>query len=133
MIYFSKRRCFGGKDPKPTMIEKQGYPLSPYLFLFCLEGLSALHRKAIEAQHIQGIMSCWNGISISHLLFADDSLLFCPAILSDCSHLLHILGSYEQASGQGINRQKTVLFFSPNMAMEVRENIHNMLNAQIVT
>lgn len=67
------------------------------------------------------------------MLFADDSLLFCPAIPSDCSHLLHILGSYEQASGKGINRQKTALFFSPNMAMEVRENIRNMLNAQIVT
>ena len=33
----------------------QGDPLSPYLFLFCVEGLSALIRQATERQTIHGV------------------------------------------------------------------------------
>ena len=113
----------------PSWCIKQGDPLSPYLFVFYIEELSALLRKESESQQIQGIMSCQNGISISHLLFVDDSLLFFPAIPSECSCLLHIIGTYEQASNQAINQQKTNLFFSPNTVMEVRESISNMLYA----
>ena len=67
------------------------------------------------------------------MLFADNSLLFCPATSSKCTHLLNILGSYEQGSGQAINRQKTALSFSPNTEQVVREDIQRMLNAQVVS
>ena len=56
---------------------RQGDPLSPYLFLLCAEGLSALLNKTVENRVINGIMSSQNGVCISHLLFADDSLFFC--------------------------------------------------------
>lgn len=36
----------------------QGDPLSPYLFLFCAEGLSALLRQAAKRQAIHGIAVC---------------------------------------------------------------------------
>lgn len=61
----------------PTRGIKQGDLLSPYLFLLCAEGLSFLIRRAMENQHLKRVLSCNSGVKISHLLFANDSLVFC--------------------------------------------------------
>lgn len=48
--------------------------LSPYLFIICAEGFHALLRKAEREGLIHGVKVLW--ASVSHLFFADDSLLF---------------------------------------------------------
>lgn len=111
---------------------KQGDPLSPYLFLFCAEGLSTMLRKAKEARHSQGILSSNGGVCLSYLLFAYDSLIFCQATMEECHRLLAILEQYEAASGKAINRQKTSLFFSRNTRTDVKHNIKNFMGARIV-
>mgnify|MGYP004718178431 CR=1 FL=1 len=60
---------------KPSRGIRQGDPLSPYLFLFCSEGLSNLMAKAIEDRQITGLKVSRNGPVLSHLFFADDSLI----------------------------------------------------------
>lgn len=116
---------------KPTRRIKQGDPLSPYLFLLCAEGLSAMLKRAEEQRKIQGILSCRGGIHVSHLLFADDCLLFCQAKVEECKNLLNLLHSYEVASGQAINRGKTTLFFSKNTRANIKQSIQSMLGAQV--
>ena len=85
-----------------------------------MEGLSALLRKAMESQYLHGILSCPNGVCISHLLFGDDSFIFCQTTVDECHHLLHLLGCYESTLGQAINKQKTSIFFSRHPRLEVR-------------
>ena len=68
-------------------------------------------------------MSSQHGVCISHILFVDDSLLFCQATVEECQRLLDLLGKYEAVFGQTISRQKTSLFFSKNTRKEVRNDI----------
>ena len=94
----------------PTRVIKQGDPLSPYLYFLCAKDLSTLLRKAEETRALKGVLSSRQGVCISHLLFANDSMLFFQATVEECQILLAILGKYEAAFGQAINRQKTTFF-----------------------
>ena len=96
---------------KPSRGLRQGDPLSPYLFLFCAEGLNSLIQKAKHAGDLQGVAISRGGPKITHLFFADDSLLFCKATIHDVSCIQSILKEYEEASGQQTNRLKTIIFF----------------------
>lgn len=95
----------------PSRGIRQEDPLSPYLFLLCSEGLHALLDKAAREGLIQGISLCRNGPRLTHLFFADNSLLFCRASMQECNHIQAILSEFEAASGQKLNREKTTIFF----------------------
>jgi hypothetical protein len=108
---------------KPQRGLHQGDPLSPYLFLPCAEGLSALLRKAERESLIRGISICRRGPRISHLFFADDSIIFCRATGNECRALHDLLALYANASGQVVNTDKTALFFSHNTPQHIRDSI----------
>ena len=105
---------------------RQGNPLSPYLFLFCSEGLNALIKQAVHEEKIREYSLCQYGPKISHIFFADDSLLFCRAQISDIRAIQGILDQYEKASGQRINKEKTTLFFSKVVPLATKNDIKNL-------
>ena len=107
-------------------------PISPFLFLFCAEGLSSLLKQATSSGSLKGVVSCPHGPQISHLLFADDNIIFCRATLEDCSHLEQILETYEHASGQKMNREKTSLFFSRNTSQDLQEEIKQHFGVEVI-
>uniref|UniRef100_A0A803QIL1 Reverse transcriptase domain-containing protein n=1 Tax=Cannabis sativa TaxID=3483 RepID=A0A803QIL1_CANSA len=86
---------------------RQGDPLSPFLFLLCFEGLSCLIFEAERAGKIHGLRFGTMEQRLSHLLFADDNLVFLDANLDDSNALKEVLGTYAKMSGQCINFEKT--------------------------
>jgi hypothetical protein len=54
---------------------KQGDPLAPFLFVLVAEGLGALMKKAVDIGFFKGIRIGDSGDPISHLQYADDTLL----------------------------------------------------------
>ena len=98
----------------------------------CTEGLHGLVNKAATEGAIRGVSLCRYGPKLTHLLFADDSLIFCRAKEDECQTLLEILAKYERASGQQINRAKTTLFFSKSTSEEVQGVIKDMLGVNVV-
>ena len=84
---------------RPTRGIWQGDPISPYLFLLCTEGLSTMLKKEELQGHIKGVSICRRAPPISHLLFANDSLIFYKANMSECNKVWKVLKDYEAASG----------------------------------
>ena len=89
---------------------RQGDPLSPYLFVMRMEVLSALIRRVVEGGFIFGC-SIRRGrrqaVNISHLLFADDTIVFCEAKKEHITHLSWILFWFEAVLGLRINLAKS--------------------------
>ncbi|RVW95894.1 LINE-1 reverse transcriptase-like [Vitis vinifera] len=88
----------------------QGNPLSPYLFIMGMEVLSVLIRRAVEGGFISGC-NIWQGsglvANISHLLFADDTIVFCEAKKEHLTYLSWILCWFETVLGLRINLAKS--------------------------
>ncbi|KAK1650817.1 hypothetical protein QYE76_068622 [Lolium multiflorum] len=106
---------------------RQGCPLSPYLFILCAEGLSALFRKAEEEGSLQGVQVCPTAPTINHLFFADDSLIFMKVNEPSAQKLLEILELYEDASGQMINKDKSAVMFSKGVSHLAKRNFQRFL------
>jgi hypothetical protein len=94
----------------PTRGLRQRDPISPYLFLICAEALSALVTKPNTEGDLLGVPTSKYGPRISHLFFADDSLLFCRSPMTQWHQLTSLLKKYEEASGQRLNCSKTSIF-----------------------
>ena len=65
---------------------RQGDPLSPYLFVIGMDVLSRLIYKAVEGNFLTGYKvgdrdEGEEELILSHLLYADDTLLFCKVSL----------------------------------------------------
>jgi hypothetical protein len=86
--------------------------------------VTSLIRQAELDGHISGVATYRRGLKVSHLLFADDSLLFCKATISNSTKIMEILSLYEHSLGQKINREKSAIFFSSNTPQPTRDVIY---------
>lgn len=96
----------------PTRGLRQGDPLSPYLFVLCMEKLSLAIQREVENENWLPFKFPRNGPPVSHLLFAVDVLLFTNARSSQARLVSSILQKFGEASGLKVNVNKSRTFFS---------------------
>src|ERR1044072_4691938 len=100
---------------------RQGDPISPYLFILCGEVLTAMLKKSVADEAIHGIKISQQAPVISNLSFADDSVIFFHADPDEALHIAGLLKTYESASGQMVNFDKSQLLCSQNVP-SIRHN-----------
>ena len=112
---------------RPTQGIREGDPLSPYLFVMCMEWL--VHRIDWEvSQHRwEPIPVCRHGPKILNLLFADDLVLFAEATTDQARIISQCLEEFCAKSGQKINHAKSRVPFSANMVASDIDSISHVL------
>lgn len=111
----------------PSRGIRQGDPLSPYIFVICAQGLSSLLKGHASHGSIKGLKMASRGPVITHLFFADDSLVFFKADPDSCKFIKESLESYEAASGQVVNFEKSALSFSPYTSQINQDRVKEVL------
>ncbi|KAA3489015.1 reverse transcriptase [Gossypium australe] len=119
-----------GRSFQPSRGLRQSDPLSPFLFLICSEGLSSLIRSAKKNSLVKGAKASRKGPEISHLLFANDCMMFGEATEKGAKILKDILKEYESCSGQCVNFSKSTIFYSSNTFEESKEAVSTLLGVR---
>ena len=89
---------------------RQGDPLSPYLFVIGMELFSRLIDRAMEGNFLFGCRVSGRGeegLVLTHLLYADDTLIFYGADRIQLVYLRWLLKWFEALSGLRINLSKS--------------------------
>ena len=112
-----------------ALIGEQGHeghlvalPISPYVFFSILcKKLVLLVIQGHQTGSLIGNRVCQDVLVISHLLFVDNTIIFCCAESLQANTIKSILPQYEMASRQQVNICKTSAFFS-NRTSQIRKD-----------
>ncbi|CAN0921774.1 Transposon TX1 uncharacterized 149 kDa protein [Linum grandiflorum] len=91
---------------------RQGDSLSPYLFIVVMEVLSAILKKMQDSDLVGGFYmndALRLGL-VSHILYADDAMLFCDASIEQVRMLAAALICFESITGLRVNLHKSSMF-----------------------
>ncbi|XP_039027612.1 uncharacterized protein LOC120161430 [Hibiscus syriacus] len=88
---------------------RQGDPLSPYLFVLVMNVLSRLLDAAARSGIFKYHPRC-KRISLTHLCFADDLLMFCYGSLDSMLGVVSVLNKFYEMSGLMLNASKTEMY-----------------------
>ncbi|XP_074304136.1 uncharacterized protein LOC141638690 [Silene latifolia] len=116
----------------PSCGLRQGDPLSPYLFIICMEILSKMLLQAEQQRIIQGLKISRYAPPISHLFYADDSFICCKATPDSFAALHDLFKRFELASGQMINFNKSYIKYSPNTPGDFKTHLTSILQVRPV-
>lgn len=110
---------------KPTRGIRQGDPLSPYLFVFCMEYLSHLIQDEVNCGNWKPITV--GGVKLSHLFFADDLILFAEASSDQALVIKRCLDKFCSDSGEKVNYNKSSILFARSVASSVKTEVSGNL------
>ena len=102
---------------------RQGDPLSPYIFVLCMEKLSHIIQQKVQDKVWKPIQICNGGPFISHLFFANDLILFGEASTVQASLMKQYLDEFCNLSGQKVSFEKSSICVSLNINADLANSI----------
>ncbi|KAH9783625.1 reverse transcriptase domain-containing protein [Citrus sinensis] len=105
----------------------QGDPLSPYIFVLCIERLSHGITQAVRDGSWKPIPLAKHGTPLTHLFFADDLLLFAEASIDQAYTIDAILDNFCRSSEAKVHKSKTKIYFSKNVVSREAQLLNNVL------
>ena len=97
---------------RPTRGIRYGDAISPYIFVLCMERLGQIINQAVLSGQWKPIQLSSTGPHLSHLFLAYDLILFAEATADQITKIMQCLNLFCSMSGQKVNTQKSVIFFS---------------------
>ncbi|XP_075655084.1 uncharacterized protein LOC142625285 [Castanea sativa] len=91
----------------PSRAIRQGDPLSPYLFILCMEYLGYLIEKKCAAKLWSPAKASRSGPAFSHIFFADDLILFARDDQVNFQVIKEVLEVFCRKSGQFVSEAKS--------------------------
>jgi hypothetical protein len=79
---------------------------------------------------IDGLRVCPRALSVSHLLFADDSLLFFKAIVDEAQAVKSVISTFEKCSGQLLSPNKCSLLVNEDLEEEISDQVRSVLGVE---
>ncbi|KAG8369117.1 hypothetical protein BUALT_Bualt15G0117900 [Buddleja alternifolia] len=111
----------------PTCGLRQGDPLSPYLFVLCVERLGYLIEQEVDEGVWEPLAVSRGGPRFSHLFFADDFIFLARATQRSTAAIVSIIEKFCSSSGLVINKEKSKVFFSRNTNRGLRRILASQL------
>ena len=90
----------------------------------------SLERSPTSAS-VEGVRVGVHAPWISHLLFADDCIVFSEASRRGAERLHHVLEIYSRGSGQLVNKDKSAVFFSSNCDEDAKQEVRTVLQIEM--
>ncbi|KAI0497165.1 hypothetical protein KFK09_020387 [Dendrobium nobile] len=109
---------------------RQGCPLSPYLFILCSELLTKAFNQSGAGLGVQIVPT---GERVSHLLYADDILVFAEASVPNAKRISGLLTDYCGWTGQNININKSAILFNKSCPRWKCRRIARLLGYNMVS
>ncbi|XP_049406369.1 uncharacterized protein LOC125870045 [Solanum stenotomum] len=90
---------------------RQGDPASPLLFVLVMEYLSRTLRNMSMLPDFKYHPMC-KKVQLTHLIFADDLMIFCKGNLASVSRVMEALAHFSAATGLEANMEKSSVFIA---------------------
>lgn len=105
-------------------------PIVAFLFILGSKILSRLILRAKSGGLLHEVKVARNASAMSHMLFADDLLLFARANQQEATTIKNIMEQYCSRSGQKVNLGKSALFCSENAQPKVVVDLYDFLQVK---
>ncbi|XP_057780029.1 uncharacterized protein LOC130998633 [Salvia miltiorrhiza] len=110
---------------------RQGDPLSHIIFGIAEDVLSCMFIKAVEDSCLTPMNMCRASHFPTHLLYADDILLFCKATTKNARTIRSILQRYGELSRQICSQEKSHIYYAKGVPLSYQRQIGRILHFRV--